>query len=113
MRTHAALLTALLALLSAVSLASADTPFRTWKNTEGNSMEARLVERKANRVILEMRNSKRHEIPLARLSAEDIAWLDSQKENAAEPSRPLVPLQDFALPISGENWTSIQGNTCT
>ncbi len=63
--------------------ASGTDVFRVWKNTEGVSIEARLVEKKTGSVILEMRNAKRYEVPFAKLSAEDVAWIDGQEAAAA------------------------------
>lgn len=82
-RLHPAVWLALLALILAGSIGIGAEPFRTWKNTKGQSIEARLVERKGDSVILEMRDAKRHEIPVATLSREDIEWLES---NEASPS---------------------------
>ena len=79
-------LTAFLAIafFSNANAAAGTDVFRIWKNTEGVTIEARLVEKRSESVVLEMRDSKRYEVPFAKLSPDDVTWIEGRENAAAE-----------------------------
>ena len=52
------------------------TPLRTWKSTFGSKIEARLVRKKKDSVILEKADGSKLTVPLNKLSEADQAYVD-------------------------------------
>lgn len=73
-----------LALVASLVVSAAAAEFRIWTNSSGKAIEARLVERRPDSIVLEMRNAKRYEIPVANLSEKDITWMETQETTAHE-----------------------------
>ncbi|MCB1277104.1 hypothetical protein [Prosthecobacter sp.] len=71
-----------------------DAALRPWKDTQGRIIQATFVSATADSVVLRMADGKEHQIPLARLCAEDQAYAKSQ---AAAPA-PAAPTTEAASP---------------
>ena len=78
---HAILLLALLTL----PLAASD--FRPWRNTEGDkSIEGRFVKRDAANVTITRRDHRVVTLPLSKIHADDLIWLNQNHPIASSPS---------------------------
>ena len=71
----------LLVLLAATS-ALAQSALRTWTSTDGRKIEAAFVSPTAEAVKIRMANGSTFDVPLARLSAEDQAFIKTQASAA-------------------------------
>ncbi|MEM0969971.1 MAG: SHD1 domain-containing protein [Verrucomicrobiota bacterium] len=84
MKSFVPSLTALVLGFASLSSQAETTSFRIWKNTDGVSIEARLIEQKESSVLLELRNAKRYDVALEKLSPDDLAWLESRSPSTEE-----------------------------
>jgi len=82
-------LPALLILLSPCVFAQ-DASSRPWKDVQGRVIQAAFVSATADTVTLRMADGKEHQIPLARLSAEDQAFVKSQAKTPASAAPPVT-----------------------
>lgn len=100
-------LTFLCLALSLEALAQ-EAPVRPWKDTQGRIIQAAFVAASATSVTIRMPDGKQHEIPLARLSAEDQAFVRTQQPAAplataaAAPSTPTA--SPTRLPVEKRTW---------
>jgi hypothetical protein len=91
----------LLVLLAATS-ALAQSALRTWTSTDGRKIEAAFVSATAEAVKIRMANGSTFEVPLARLSAEDQAFIQSQASAApaATTEKTSAALREWPRTIS-------------
>lgn len=72
------------AVFAALSVFAQDAALRPWKDAQGRIIQASYVSATSDSVTLRMADGKEHQLPLARLCAEDQAFVKSQ-------SAPVVP----------------------
>ncbi|MFN7561762.1 MAG: SHD1 domain-containing protein [Prosthecobacter sp.] len=91
----------LLVLLAATS-ALAQSALRTWTSTDGRKIEAAFVSATSDAVKIRMANGSTFEVPLARLSAEDQAFIQSQASAvpAAAGEKTSAALREWPRTIS-------------
>lgn len=91
--------------------AAGDAVSRPWKDTQGRIIQATMVSATAENVTLRMADGKEHQLPLARLCAEDQAFVKSQSSAAAPASgvaqgaTPAVAVASVSrIPIEKRTW---------
>lgn len=95
----------LLILLPAAALLAQQAE-RPWKDTQGRVIQAAYVSSTADSVTIRLADGKQHTLPLARLSADDQAFVKSQSTApAAATKAPASAAADPArLPIAKRTW---------
>lgn len=88
----------LFVLLAATS-ALAQSALRTWTSTDGRKIEAAFVSATADAVKVRMANGSTFDVPLARLSAEDQAFIKTQA-SAATGEKTSAALKEWPRTIS-------------
>jgi hypothetical protein len=82
-----------------ISLSVAESQARTWKSADGMfSVEAEFVDATASEVTLKKADGKVIRVPLAKLSADDQAFVASEKAKAATPATPAPASDKPAAP---------------
>jgi len=89
--------------------AAEDAVYRPWKDTQGRIIQAALVSATTENVTLKMTDGKEHQLPLARLCAEDQAYVKSLSAPAAAPTAqgatPAVTAPSVnRVPIEKRTW---------
>ncbi len=95
------------AAIAASSVFAQDVALRPWKDVQGRIVQAAFVSATADSVTLRMADGKEHQLPLARLCAEDQAFVKSQSPApaTAQGSTPAVTaLSVNRLPIEKRTW---------
>lgn len=92
-----------------INLAVAEeTAPRPWKDMQGRVIQAVLVSSNADSVILKMADGKEHQLPLARLCAEDQAYVKSLSAPASPTAQGATPAVAAAslnrVPIEKRTW---------
>lgn len=88
----------LFVLLAATS-ALAQSALRTWTSTDGRKIEAAFISATADAVKVRMANGSTFDVPLARLSAEDQAFIKTQA-SAATGEKTSAALKEWPRTIS-------------
>ncbi len=87
-----------------------DAAPRPWKDMQGRIIQAVMVGATADSVTLRMSDGKEHQIPLARLSAEDQAFVKSQTPAsvpsvaAPAPAASPTPVSSARIPVEKRVW---------
>ena len=85
-----------------------ETAPRPWKDTQGRVIQAALVSSNADSVTLKMADGKEHQLPLARLCAEDQAYVKSLSAPASPTAQGATPAVAAAslnrIPIEKRTW---------
>lgn len=85
-----------------------ETAPRPWKDTQGRVIQAALVSSNADSVTLKMADGKEHQLPLARLCAEDQAYVKSLSAPASPTAQGATPAVAAAslnrVPIEKRTW---------
>jgi hypothetical protein len=88
----------LFVLLTATTLL-AQSASRTWTSTDGRKIEAAFVSSTAEVVKIRLANGSTFEVPLARLSVEDQAFVKTQTSGAA-PTEATAALKEWPRTIT-------------
>lgn len=101
-----------LLLLLPPCVSAQDVSSRPWKDVQGRVIQASFVAATEDSVTLRMADGREHKIPLARLSAEDQAFVKSQAKTPAAPNpSAAAPAANGAslnrLPIEKRVWPGI------
>ncbi len=83
------------AVMFAFNALAEDAALRPWKDTQGRILQAAFVSATVESVTVKMSDGKEHQIPLARLSAEDQAFVKSQ----APVPTPVAPTAQGTTPV--------------
>jgi len=94
----------------ALSAFAQDAVLRPWKDTQGRIIQATFVSATADSVTLRMADGKEHPLPLARLCAEDQAFVKSQS-GAAKPAPATAQGTTPAVTASSLNRVPIEKRT--
>ncbi len=88
--------------LFAVLLLASPLPARTWKSTDGNSVEAEFVSASATHVTIKRNaDGRRFTLPFEKLSQDDRDWIASQSEGG-DSEGPALPDDVVELVKSGK-----------
>ena len=95
----------------ALSAFAQDAALRPWKDTQGRIIQATFISATADSVTLRMADGKEHQLPLARLCAEDQSFVKSQVGAArpapatAQGTTPVVTAPSLSrVPIEKRTW---------
>jgi hypothetical protein len=86
-------------LLLALASLSASGQSRTWTDVTGRKIEAVWVATDSEKITVEM-NGRRFDIPLVRLSAEDVAWAKAQSN--LTPTATALPMQLAGVDVKAD-----------
>jgi len=99
------------AVMFAFNALAEDAALRPWKDAQGRIIQAAFVNATVDSVTVKMSDGKEHQIPLARLSAEDQAFVKSQVSTpapavpTAQGEKPVVSASALSrLPIEKRTW---------
>ncbi|MBL9133512.1 MAG: hypothetical protein JNG86_20040 [Verrucomicrobiaceae bacterium] len=87
-------------------VAAQSSAARAWKNTQGQVIQASYVSSTADAVTIRMADGKEHTILLSRLSAEDQAFVKTQKPaaTAGTPTPAAPPASTNRVPVEKRVW---------
>lgn len=74
---------AILLLFATIATRGQESEFRTFSNSDGKKIEAKAISVSGENIKIEMRDGRKFDLPIAKLSPADREWIDSWKESAA------------------------------
>lgn len=96
--------------LAAISALAQGASLRPWKDTQGRIIQAAFVSATQDSVTIRMADGKEHQIALARLSAEDQAFVRSQSPTVPTTTAPPAAAASGTstrLPVEKRTWPDI------